>query len=245
MQIIGHRGACYDAPENTLVSVNMGWESRAEIVEIDIHLSRDGRIMVIHDASTLRTTGVDLKVSETDSVELRKLDAGSHKGLRFAGERIPFLEEVLATVPPGRGLFVEIKCGQEVLPVLRDVLEASGKASQVTLIGFGLETMVAAKQMMPEFPNYWLRMTERDKSDGSWVPYGPSLIREAAVVGLDGLDLHYAGLTDCFVQAAKAAGQNVYAWTVNDPAEARRLRDMGVDALGTDRPRWMIEQLGS
>ena len=109
VEIIAHRGASHIAPENTVVSANAAWENGADAVEVDIYLSADGKIMVIHDSTTKRTTGSDYKVGETDSGILRSLDAGSWKGTEFAGEKIPFLEEIIETVPRGKRLYVEIK----------------------------------------------------------------------------------------------------------------------------------------
>jgi len=242
MEIIGHRGAMWDAPENTLVSFRMGWEQKADIVECDIHLTADRRIVTIHDATTGRTAGVDLKIAETTSEELRKLDFGRFKGPEFAGEKIPFLEEALETIPPHRKLFVEIKCGTEILPPLKQVVAESGKADQVTLIGFGLEVITQAKKMMPERQVYWLRSTPRDQA-GNQVEYDPKIIDIVAENGLDGPDLHYAGLTPALAEAVRAAGQKLYVWVVNEPDQARRLMDMGIDGLGTDRPGWLREQL--
>ena len=113
VEIIAHRGASYLAPENTMSSVLLGWEKQAD-VEVDVHLSEDGHVVVIHDASTKHITGMDLEVKGTTLEELRELDFGSHKGPEFTGERIPLLSEVLATIPPGRKLYVEIKCGKEI-----------------------------------------------------------------------------------------------------------------------------------
>ena len=78
VEIIAHRGASYLAPENTMASVMLGWEKGAD-VEVDVHLSKDNRILVIHDSSTKRTGEIDLKVKEAASRELRKLDVGSFK----------------------------------------------------------------------------------------------------------------------------------------------------------------------
>lgn len=243
MQIIGHRGAMWDAPENTLVSFRMGWEQGADIVECDVHLTADGRIVTIHDPSTLRTSGVDLKVSETTSEELRKLDMGRFKGEQFEGERIPFLEEALETVPPEGILFIETKCGPEIIPPLKQVLLESGKADQVAVIGFDVEVITQAKKSMPDIPVYWLRSTPRDAS-GNPLPHDAALIDEVKRRGLDGLNLHYAGLTPSLAQAIHTAGQKLYVWVVNEPDEARRLMEMGIDGLGTDRPGWLRDQLG-
>ncbi|GAG77592.1 unnamed protein product, partial [marine sediment metagenome] len=83
VEIIAHRGASYLAPENTMASVMLGWEKGAD-VEVDVHLSKDNRILVIHDSSTKRTGQIDLIVKETEHQELRKLDVGSFKSEEFA-----------------------------------------------------------------------------------------------------------------------------------------------------------------
>lgn len=244
-QIIGHRGSCYDAPENTLASVNKAWRDGADIVEVDVHLSRDGRIIVMHDATTARTTGVDLKISDTDSAELRKLDAGRWKGEEFAGERIPFLEEVLATIPSGRKLLIEVKCGTEILPVLKEVIERSGKTEQVIIISFKLDVVAESKKLMPSIPTLLLWGVTKDPSTGEPTEHSLKHIYTAVSNNLDGLDMHHSGITKNFAEAVKKAGLLLYAWTVNDPDEARRLIELGVDAVATDRPGWMRKQLSS
>ncbi|MDH7602102.1 MAG: glycerophosphodiester phosphodiesterase [Armatimonadota bacterium] len=243
MEIIGHRGAMWDAPENTLVSFRMGWEQKADIVECDVHLTVDGKIVTIHDASTLRTGGVDLKVAETTSDELRKVDVGRFKGEQFSGERIPFLEEALETMPPQGKFFVEIKCGSEIVQPLKRLLQETGKAPQTAVIGFDLDVISDFKQAMPEVPVYWLRSTPRDAS-GAPQPHSDVLIEQAANRGIDGLNLHYEGVTKALAKAVKDAGQRLYVWVINDPEQARRLIAMGIDGFGTDRPGWMRQQLG-
>ncbi len=241
VEIIAHRGASDLAPENTLASVKLGWEKQAD-VEVDVYLTSDQRIVCIHDRTTKRTTGVDLKVSETDSAQLRRLDAGSFKDPRFAGEQIPFLEDVIATIPPKRKLYVEIKCGQEILPLLHKTFIDSGKMDRIVVIGFDLETVTAAKKLMG-LPTYWLKGTEKVKDTEQWIPHDASLAQTARDRGLDGLDVHYAGVNEEFVRGVRAHGQKLYVWTVNDPDEAARLVALGVDGITTDRPDWLREQL--
>jgi len=118
VEIIGHRGASFDAPENTLASVHLAWAQGADAVEIDVHLSLDGRLVAIHDANTRRTTRVNRKVARQTLAQLRALDAGRWKAPRWAGEKIPTLEEVLGTIPPGQRLFVEIKSRADAAPEL-------------------------------------------------------------------------------------------------------------------------------
>jgi len=241
VEIIAHRGASDLAPENTLAAVNLGWEKRAD-VEVDVYLSRDQRIVCIHDKTTKRTAGVDLKVSETDSQELGGLDVGSFKGPQFAGERIPLLAQVIETIPPGQKLYVEIKCGPEILPLLRPIIVESGKMDRIVIIGFDLEVVTASKRLI-DVPTYWLRGTEKVKDTEEWIPHDPSLAQTARDRGLDGLDVHYAGVTAEFVRGVRATGQKLYVWTVDDPDEAARLVALGVDGITTNRPDWLRDQL--
>ena len=241
VEIIGHRGASYIAPENTMSSFKLGWEKGAD-VELDVYLTKDDRIVVIHDDTTKRTAGTDMKVAESTSEELRKLDVGSFKSDQYAGEKIPFLEDVVKAIPSGRKLFIEIKCGPEILPYLRELLARSGKLSQIVIIGFDLNTVARSKEMI-DVPTYWLRGTEKTKDTEQWIPHDLQLIQSTKDKGLDGLDVHYAGVTKEFADAVKAAGLKLYVWTVDDPQEAARLLRLGVDGITTNRPGWLREQL--
>ncbi|KPL13187.1 hypothetical protein AMJ85_00145 [candidate division BRC1 bacterium SM23_51] len=241
IEIIAHRGASYLAPENTMSSVLLGWEKGAD-VEVDVHLSNDNRIVIIHDGSTKRTAGTDVKVKETTFEELRELDVGRFKAEEFAGERIPLLADVIKTIPPKRRLYVEIKCNKEILPFLRQLIVESGKMSHIVIIGFDLETVAMSKALI-DVPTYWLKGTEKDKETQEWIPHDPKLVQTAKDKGLDGVDVHYAGVTKEFVRAAKASGQKLYVWTVDDPNEAIRLVQLGVDGITTNRPEWLREQL--
>lgn len=241
VEIIAHRGASYLAPENTMASVILGWEKGAD-VEVDVYLTKDNRIVIIHDGSTKRTGGTDMKVAEATSDELRKLDVGSFKSQEYAGEQIPFLDDIVETIPPGRKLYIEIKCKAEILPYLRELLVRSGKMSQVVIIGFDLET-VAESKVLIDVPTYWLKGTEKIKETEQWIPHDPKLARTVKDRGLDGLDVHYAGVTEEFAHAVKASGKKLYVWTVDDPNEARRLVKLGVDGITTNRPGWLREQL--
>ena len=241
VEIIAHRGASFLAPENTMASVTLGWEKNAD-VEVDVHLSSDDRIVVIHDASTKHITGTDLKVKETTSEELRTLDYGSFKGEKFAGEQLPFLADVLKTIPPERKFYVEIKCGKEILPFLSRLIIESGKMSQIVIIGFDIEVVTSSKQFI-DVPTYWLKGTKKVKETDEWIPHDPDLVQMVKDIGLDGLDVHYAGVTKEFVDVVEAAGQKLYVWTVDDPDEAKRLVDLGVSGITTNRPEWLREQI--
>ncbi|HCO92960.1 MAG TPA: glycerophosphodiester phosphodiesterase [Phycisphaerales bacterium] len=241
VEIIAHRGASYIAPENTMASVMLGWEKDAD-VEVDVYLTKDNQIVAIHDGTTERTAGTDVNIVDATSEELRKLDVGSFKSDQYAGEKIPFLADIVETIPHGRKLYVEIKCGQEILPYLRELLADSGKMSQIVIIGFDLETVTMSKQLI-DVPTYWLKGTEKIKETEQWIPHDPQLVQTVKDKGLDGLDVHYAGVNKEFVDAVKASGQKLYVWTVDDPEEAIRLIKLGVDGITTNRPEWLREQV--
>ncbi len=229
-QVIAHRGASDLAPENTLASVELAWQLGADAVEIDVHLTRDRRIVVIHDPTTDRTAGRHWEVAATHSSCLRRLDVGRYKHPRFTGERIPYLEEILPTIPSGRQLFIEIKSGPGILDPLAEMLAGSNQRAQAVLIGFNIDTMAAAKKLLPEVPAYWLH----DKR--VFASYDPSLVRQAQACGMDGLDVHWTGLNRRFSRAVKAAGLKLYVWTVDDPVQARRLQALGADGITTNCP---------
>ena len=243
VEIIAHRGASDDAPENTVAAFQLGWEQKADACELDIRLTRDGRIVAIHDITTRRTAGVARRVSAQALEKLRTLDAGSWKGAQWKGERIPTLEEILATVPDGKRLFVEIKCGAEVLPEIERVLNTSGKhARQLALIGFHFATMKQAKERFPHSEIYWIASPK--KWSRGKRPSADTLITRAKSANLDGLDLDRRfAIDEEFVSRVKNAGLKLCVWTVNDVKLARKLAALGVDGITTNRPLWLREQL--
>ena len=158
MEIIAHRGASHDAPENTLAAIRLGWAQGADAVEIDVHCSKDGHVVVIHDADLRRTAGVSRRVAAQTLNELKAFDVGSWKDARFADEHIPTLAGAMATVPDGKRLFVEVKCGPECVPAFVKTFHASGKAaSQIVPIGFGIETMRPSSRRCPNWRWRWSR----------------------------------------------------------------------------------------
>lgn len=242
VEIIAHRGASHDAPENTLAAFRLAWEQNADAIELDIWMSKDGGAIVIHNPGTRRTAQLDKRVAEQTVAELQALEAGTWKGERWAREPIPTLSQALDVVPEGKRVFVEIKCGSEVLGELNRVVESSGKAAQVVLMGFDIETMRAAKALMPDAPALWLSARALGPP-----PKIESLIeraREAGLDGLDGLNLDFRIPIDAHAMAkVQAAGMQLGVWTVDDPAVARRLAQAGVDAITTNRPAWLREQM--
>jgi len=245
LELTAHRGASHDAPENTMAAIRLAWERGADAVEIDVHLSRDGRVVVIHDDSTKRTAGHDQPVAGQTLDELRKLDAGAWKGAKWLGERIPTLEEVLPTLPDDKRVLIEVKCGPEIVPELKRLVGASGKSqAQIAIISFSLKVCVAAKQALPDHKVYLLAGFEQDKETGMWAPTAEELIARAREAEIDGLDLSHVGPVDAtFVEAVRTAGLEVLAWTVDKPEDARRVLEAGIDSITTNRPAFLRETL--
>ena len=243
VEIIAHRGASDDAPENTVAAFQLGWEQKADACELDIRLTSDGRIVAIHDGTTRRTAGGARRVCAQTLEKLRTLDAGSWKDARWKGERIPALEEVLATVPDGRRLFIEIKCGPEVLPEIERVLTASGKnAQRHVLMGFDFATMKQAREHFPHSAIYWIASPK--KLSRGKRPSADALIAKAKSANFDGLDLDRRfAMDEEFVSSVKNAGLKLCVWTVNDATVARKLAALGVDGITTNRPLWLRERL--
>lgn len=235
-EIIAHRGASYLAPENTLASVKLGYELGADAVEVDVHLSKDQQVVVIHDKNTKRTAGNNLKVSKTKVEKLRELEVGSWKDEKYRGEKIPLLSEVFELVPAGKKLVVEVKSGVETIAPLQKLIAASGIEDQLIIISFDRESIIAAKQQLPVIPAYWLLhsfiMNSHDKA-----------IEIAKEYKLDGLDVNYRLVDEKFMEKMEAGNLETYVYTVNDAETAEKLHYLGVKGITTDRPGWMREKM--
>jgi len=244
LEIIAHRGASFDAPENTLSAVKLAWEQGADAVEADFRLTRDGQIVATHDDSTLRCALTDLRVHEHSLDELRALDFGRWKGDSFRGERIPTLQQLLATLPQGKRFYVEIKCGAEIAgPLAESVREVGVAEEQVVLICFSSVVLRAARQALPRSPTYLVVEFLRDPHSGVWYPDADAMVAEAVNTELSGLDLMAARVDADLVGRARDNGLDLCVWTVDTGDEANRLLDLGVRRITTNRPGWLREQL--
>ncbi len=253
VEIIAHRGASFDAPENSLTSMKLAWEHKADAIETDIHLSKDKHIVVSHDYDSKRTAGVDKKIVDQTWDELQKLDIGKWKDAKFAGEKYPSLDSFFATIPDGKCIFTELKipdpkgsdaAGKEILSALEKTMNASGKKpDQLRLITFGYELAKVTKEKFPDHPVYWLLDYKKDKQTGAY-PTVKEMIEKAKAAGVDGLDLNYHFPIDKeFVKKIHDAGLKIYTWTVDDLEIAQKEIDAGVDGITTNRSGWLREKL--
>ncbi|MCA9058358.1 MAG: glycerophosphodiester phosphodiesterase [Planctomycetaceae bacterium] len=246
--IVAHRGASFDAPENTLAAFRLAWEQQADAIEGDFYLTKDGQIVCIHDKTTKRTAAgqPELTVAESTLAELQSLDVGSWKNARFAGERIPTLTEVLAAVPPGKKIFVEVKCGPEIIPALKTQLEQSAlKPEQIVIICFNQDVISGVRREMPQYKASWLTGYKQNDTKTQWKPTQKEVLTALRTTGATGLGTQgqLSVINDAFAKAIADAGVELHVWTVNEPADARRFAELGVLSITTDKPVLIREAL--
>ena len=237
-RIVAHRGASVDAPENTMAAFRRAWELGAEAIELDVRLSRDGAVVVIHDEDTRRTAGVDKLVSEQTLAELRALDAGSWRGPTFRGERIPTLAEVLAALPPGRTVHVEIKSGADTAPAVGRVIQEANveaRGAHVALQSYDAPALAALDAATEGAPAFW-DVDPPLGPDRQPQPYPLSVIEDAVAHRFAGLALDVRGVTDELLAAARRANVAMDVWTVNDSAGIDSWLGRDVRWIETDRP---------
>ena len=246
VSIVAHRGASRDAPENTIAAFELAWRQGADAIEGDFRLTQDGRIVCIHDSTTERTAGANLVVAESTLAELRKLDVGRWRGAEWAGQRIPTLAEVLAVVPTGKRILIEIKCGPEIVPVLKRVLDSSRlKRDQTILISFDAKVIAVAKKQLPTCKAFWLTGFRKDKKTGSWKPSPQKVLATLKEIRADGLDCAaVAGAVDrSFMSELGARAVELHVWTVDDLKTALHFQELGTRSITTNRPGWLREQM--
>ena len=245
--IIAHRGASYDAPENTAAAFQLAWQQGADGIEADFFLTADGKIVCTHDKTTERVAPNQppLAIAASGFDELRRLDVGTWKSPQFAGERMPLLSDVLATVPDDGRIFIEIKTGPEIVETLLADIDRSGlRADQMTILSFDAAVIATVRAARPDLRGNWLTSWKTENG-----PVRPSrakvlkTLHECDATGL-GCRADRAVVDGVFAAAVKDAGYELHVWTVNDPADARHWASVGVDSITTDRPKLVGDAIG-
>ena len=237
-RVIGHRGACGLAPENTVASFRKAAELGVKWVEFDVHLTADGIPVVIHDHTVNRTTTGRGKVAALTLRELQTLDAGSWFESHFKGERVPMLEEVVALLGKlGLGAIVEIKPspGTAVATAeatVRLLMQRWPDHLPPPMVSsFEIEALERAHEVAPGIARALL--VERVRSD--WQ-------HEVDRLGCSALHAEQSRLDARIVASVTRMHLPLFAYTVNDPARAAELFGWGVAAVFSDRPD-LIEQV--
>jgi len=230
---IAHRGASGDghAPENTLAAFQMAIDMGVDGVECDVHCTKDGQVVVIHDSNLDRTTDSRGAIKDLTLDEVKTADAGSWVDLRFAGQCIPTLSEVLKLTKGKVITIVEIKQENIADKVIAEIEHAKAE-EEVVIISFNRDTLKDAQSINPKIPRAFLEGGRKavKKHSKIW-----ELIGQAAEVG-GALDLASKVITPQLVKESHQRGISVWAWTVDDEAEMRELADMGVDAITSNYP---------
>ncbi len=248
--VYAHRGGSALRPENTIVSFDHGLSLGADGLEFDVHLSRDGVVVVHHDDTLERTTSGRGSLSALTADELARLDAahwfapadsGPNRAdtpsfsFRGQGHGVPRLAEVLARYP-GIPMIIELKANDpELARRVIDQVRAVGAVGRVALGSFGWRVLRAAREYEPRISTGASREEVRLALYRSWVrwPLGAPAYREFQVPEQSGLTRI---VSRRFIAHAHRARVPVKVWTVNESRDMRRLLEWGVDALISDRP---------
>jgi glycerophosphoryl diester phosphodiesterase len=235
---IAHRGASAAAPQNTLSAFKRAIELGADGVELDVHLSADGVPVVIHDFTVDATTDGSGRVADMTLAQLKQLDAGSYFDPAFAGERIPTLEEVLKAIGSRLFLNIELKTTslrdnglERAVAALVERHSADHRqrsGSRVLLSSFNPISLHRAKRIAPHLPVGLL-----------YAPDLPLPLRRAWLAFLarpEARHPEHSMVNARYMAWARQRGYRVNTWTVDDPAEMRRLVALGVDGIITNVP---------
>lgn len=245
--IVGHRGASYDAPENTLSAFREAWNQDADGVEGDFYFTDDNQVVCIHDRDTKRTGGKKMSVSGSTLEQLRTLEYGSWKSSKFEGEPLPTLAEVCRVVPEEKTFVIELKTGPEIVPLMKQILEAEKfDLSRVLVISFDADTVAKSKELLPDVRAHWLTGYKRDPITRTVRPSVDVIAKTLKQCHADGLGTKgdRSVVTADFVQTLKHSGmKEFHVWTIDDPQDAKYFQELGAVGITTNRPAFIREQL--
>jgi glycerophosphoryl diester phosphodiesterase len=229
--IFAHRGASAHAPENTLAAFELALKQGAPAIEFDVKLTSDRQVVILHDQTLNRTTNGSGAVTKQPLAALRELDAGSWKSSEYRDEKIPTLAEVFEAL--GKKLLMNVELTNYATPfdgLVREVaalVKKHGLQEHVIFSSFFPTNLVMARRLLPSIPRGQLFL---EGNSGWWQRVA------SACMALDAEHPYLDDVSAESVKRAHAKGRRVHVWTVNDPADMRRLRSMGVDGIFTDDP---------
>lgn len=238
--LLAHRGDFAHAPENTLPAFEQAIQKGADGIELDVKLTADGHVIVIHDSTVDRTTDGRGRVASFSLEAMRKLDAGKKFNETFSGTKIPLLAEVFEAV--GKHKLINIELTNYVTPrddlVARvcQLIKRHDNRQQILFSSFFPSNLKAAAQILPEVPRALLAMPGLA---GLWARSFGFMFGD-----YQALHPHVSNITREQIQRAHRVRRRIHAWTVNADGDIARLRDWGVDGIITDDPETTIRTLG-
>lgn len=230
MRLIAHRGASGHAPENTMASFKKALEMGAEAIELDVHLSLDGRLVVIHDEDLMRTAGLKLKVGSLTARELASLDVGSWFHERFKGQGVPLLDDVFDLCEGKAEIHVELKKGSKLYPGIErktlDLIEKRGAWKTALISSFDHEALKTVRSLSARARvGYLMGATPALKA-----------FPEMRRLGAESLNCSQWQADRFKIGAAHKRGLKVLVYTVNTQTQLDKLKRLGVDAVFTNFP---------
>ncbi|MCJ7615644.1 MAG: hypothetical protein MUO43_03805 [Desulfobacterales bacterium] len=221
MMIMGHRGAAALEPENTLLSIRKAMEIGVDAVEIDVHLSKDKEIVLMHDSTLDRTTNGTGPVNNYTLSELKKYDAGK-------GETIPTLQQVMELTDKKVILVIELK-EKDTEKIVVEQIKKNGLKDNVYVISF------------------WHMLVKNVKKMDSGIKTGVLLVgcpvdtSIAEQISADALVMKYTFVDAEFVELSHNNGLKVFIWNIDDPNLVKPFADMGVDGIGSNNPGILVD----
>ena len=223
--ITAHRGASTEAPENTLAAFKRAMDDMADYIELDVQLTADDEVVVMHDASAARTTGVDRKISEMTLEEVKQLDAGSSYSAEYAREQVPTLEEVFQLTDGKIRINIELKTTASSVKLAEKVIELIHQYNmedKCVITSFDYYALKYAKHYDTKIQTGYILS----------VAYGDYF----NMPDIDFFSMNASFLSKRTVDAIHQSGKQVFAWTVNNEVSIKNLTNKGVDNIITDNP---------
>jgi glycerophosphoryl diester phosphodiesterase len=228
--IFAHRGACAHAPENTLAAFRLALASQADGIELDVHLSADQQVVVIHDEDVARTTNGQGKVQDLRLEELRRLDAGQ-------GEAVPTLAEVFDLIGDQMYINIELKglssSAAQLPEKVAQLVQDYRLGSKILYSSFHPKLLIKLRRFIPD-AKLGLLLLSGISGTAVRLIFSP-FVRPWS------LNPDFSSVTPQFFRRAKKKGLAVITWTVNEPEDMRRLLSLGIDGIITDDPVKAIE----
>jgi glycerophosphoryl diester phosphodiesterase len=232
--VFAHRGASAYAPENTLAAFQLAIEQGADGIELDVNLTADGHVVVIHDSIVDNTTNGSGEVRDMELKILKSFDAGSWFAPKFKGEKVPTLDEVLKLV--GEDVFTNIELKQKyfISPLdqlpgkVAALVEKHNLKNKIIFSSFNPWALIKIHRLLPSVPVGLLIF--------SGVLGSLARLIVSGFVRYQSLHLHFSAVTPVLLQSARAKGYHVFAYTVNQPEDIRRLFALSIDGIITDDP---------